>query len=84
MSTRPGRLVDICEDLEKIVHRIKMPKIDRYISLNALRSRVATARPIEMDFRRGTGVQLTEKTTRNRLHENNFGERLSALPHILT
>ena len=56
MSTRPGRLVDICEDLEKIVHRIKMPKIDRYISLNALRSRVATARPIEMDFRRGTGV----------------------------
>lgn len=66
------------------VHRMKTPQIDRYISLNALRSRVATARPIEMDFRRGTGVQFSDQTTRNRLNEDNLGARMSAFPPILT
>ena len=34
------------------VQPIKTLQIFRYIGLNALRSRVATVRPIEMDFRR--------------------------------
>ena len=62
------------------VHRMKTPHRDRYISLNALRSRVATVRPIEMDFRRGTGVQFSDQMTRNRLNEDNLGARMSACP----
>ena len=66
------------------VHRMKTPHIDRYISLNALCSRVATARPIKMVFRRGTGVQFSDQTTRIRLGEDNLGARMSAFPPILT
>ena len=51
----------------QVVYRMKTLQIDRCISLNAIRDRVATARPIEMDFRRGTGMQFSNQTTRNRL-----------------
>ena len=66
----------------KGIHRMEPPQIDRYISFYALRSRVASARPIQMDFRRGTGVQLFGQMTRNRLHEDNCG--MLALSPILT
>ena len=46
------------------------PQEDRYLRISALRNRFATARQIEMDFRRGTGVHLSNQTTRNRLHED--------------
>ena len=75
-----GRLLDIRED----GHRMKTPPIDRYISLNALRSRVATARPIEIDFRRDTGVQFSDQRKRNRLGKDYLGARMSAFPLILT
>ena len=65
-------------------HRMKTPHIDCYISLNTLRSRVATARPIEIDFRRGTGEQYSDQMTRNRLAEDYLGARMSAFPFILT
>ena len=62
------------------VHRMKTPQIDRYSSLNALRSRVATSRQIELDLRRSTGVQFSDQTTRNRLNGDNLGARMSAFP----
>ena len=66
------------------VHCMKTPHTDRHISLNALCSRVATARPIEIDFRRDTGVQFSDQMTRNRLGEDYLGARMSAFPPILT
>ena len=67
---------------------MKTPQIDRYISLNALRSRVATARPITMDFLWGTGVLFSDQTTRIRLGEDNLGARMNfknvSFPPIFT
>ena len=59
-------------------------QIQRFISLTAFRGQVATAQPIEMDFRRGTGVQFSDRTTRNRQYKDNLGARMSAYTPILT
>ena len=65
-------------------NHMNIPQMDRYLSLIALRSHVATARSIEMDFWRDSGVKLSDQKTRNRQHEDNFPAGRSDWPIILT
>ena len=65
-------------------HRMTTPQEDRYLRIIARRNRFDTARQIEMDFRRGTGVHLSDQTTRNRLHEVHLRARRPVLRPILT
>ena len=64
--------------------RMTTPQEDRYLPISALRNRFATARQIQMDFRCGIGVHLSNKTTRNQLHEDGLRERRPVFRPILT
>jgi Transposase and inactivated derivatives len=49
--------------------RMTNPQDDRYLSICALRRRSATARELQQDLRRITGVEMSDQTVRNRLRE---------------
>ena len=66
-------------------HRMTTPQEDRYLRIIARRNRFDTARQIEMDFRRGTGVHLSDQTTRNRLPRGPFArKKASFAPYLDT
>jgi Transposase. len=49
---------------------------DRYLTIRALRRRSATARELQQDLRRVTGVTVSDQTVRNRLREVSLRPRL--------
>lgn len=63
--------------------RITTPRQDRYLQLLARRNRQSTARSINMDFRRGAGVRMSNETVRSRLHEDGMNARRPATGPIL-
>ena len=64
--------------------RMTTQRENRCLRKSELRNRFATARQIEMDYRRGPGVHLSHQTTRNRLHKDGLRARRPALHPILT
>lgn len=64
--------------------RMTTPRQDRYLVTLARRNRRSTARSLEIDFHRGTGVHLSNQTVRNRLHADGMRARRPATGPILT
>ena len=60
------------------------PREDRYLRISELCNRFATARQIKMDFRRGTGVHLSNQTTQNGQHKVGLTARRPLFRPILT
>ena len=66
------------------IRRIKTPQQDRYLQLLAHRNRQSTARSLDMDFHKGTGVLMRNETVKSRLHEDGMHARRPATGPILT
>ena len=49
--------------------RLTTPRQDRYLRVRVGRHRRSTARDLQEDLRRATGVHVSDQTVRNRLHE---------------
>ena len=65
-------------------NRLTTQAEDRYLQLLARRNRTTTARGLEMMFRDGTGIHLSNQTVRNRLHEGGLHSRRPVRAPILT
>ena len=57
---------------------------DRFLRLSAMRSRRCTARSLQGDFQRDTGVRISDQTVRNRLHEGGMRARRPLVGPVLT
>ena len=64
--------------------RCTIARQDRYLRTLALRNRQSTARALEHDFHRATGVHTSDQTIKNRLHEHGLRARRPARGPVLT
>ena len=74
ITRRPGQGRSLCTTARQ----------DRYLRTLAIRNRESTARALEHDPHRATGVHTSDQTIRNRLHEQGLRSRRPARGHVLT
>ena len=78
------RLASNLGELYKGCRRVTTHQQDRYLVLSAMRFRWSTARSLHNDLQRGTGVQISDQTVRNRLYSRELWSQCLFVGLILT